>query len=113
MALEEQAVREFFWLIHVRIPFASANCVAHTHILPTARGLTGPDENTLRLDVYRPTTEWKVVAYDREDALVMLAWLSLIHWRNVVETNQEYEVPDTSERDGVCVSNDLRDAYGA
>ena len=73
----------------------------------------GADENTLRLDFYRPTTEWEVVAYYREDALVMLAWLSLIHWRNVVETNQEYEVPDTSERDGDCVSNDLRDAYGA
>ena len=41
MALEEQAVREHSWPIHTRIPFASADCVAHTHILPTLHGVTG------------------------------------------------------------------------
>ena len=73
----------------------------------------GADENTLRLDFYRPTTEWEVVAYYREDALVMLARLTLIHWRIVVETSQEYEFPDISERHGDRVSNDLCDANGA
>ena len=85
----------------------------------------GAEENTWRLDFYRPTTgrlaadgfryEWEeFVAYYREDALAMLVRLTLIHWRIFVETSQEYdEFPDISERHGDRVSNDLCDAYGA
>ena len=41
MALEEQAVRGRRWQVNTRIPFASAGCVGHAHLLLSTYGVTG------------------------------------------------------------------------